>query len=502
MFMKKTAFILAGLILALSVTSCSGTESTDSGNAVGNGVQAETQESDALEETAAPEEAEPTRESISDDLPERNYDGYDFCIVTRGRDDFIKDIGADLELTGDVVNDAYYNRNIAVMDRFNINITGEYVDQNNVAVHTAVEATVMAGDDAYGMAVNQCTNMAAVGPSGLYLDWYTQLPYVNLKKPWYIGNAADVLSVHGHAYAMAGEWNMDIMRFTSAFFYNRNIAADYDLENIYNVVNEGRWTLDYLMTLADTVYEDLNADGKKDFSDRLAVAGDPYDHAIFYQYAFDIPIARQDTDGFPTIVLDQEKAHDSVVKLNTMYWDSIGGKTQDWGSGAETWFAGNLLCLTGTISDAAAFGNVEFDYAIIPYPKYNEEQEAYYSSSAGAHGLETIPISVADREKVSIIVEALNAETYKKVVPAYFETTLKTRYSRDEESSRILEMLVDARVFDFGFMNRAGLHKVFWDLISTNQDNTASKYASLIPATEKLYSEIIDGYLKLEETLN
>ena len=75
MFMKKTAFILAGLILVLSVTSCSGTESTDSGNAAGNGVQAETQETDALEETAAPEEAEPTRESISDDLPERNYDG-------------------------------------------------------------------------------------------------------------------------------------------------------------------------------------------------------------------------------------------------------------------------------------------------------------------------------------------------------------------------------------------------------------------------------------------
>ncbi len=473
-------------MLASSLTACGGADIEET--------------ADTAVETATETETELDPLSVPDNLPDRDYDGADFRIVTRGRDDFINDIGADLELTGDVVNDAFYNRNLAVTERFNIKISGEYVEQNNAAVHSAVEATVMAGDSAYGMAINQCTAMASVGTSGLYLDWYTQLPYVNLDSPWYIGNAADVLSVHGHAYAMAGEYNMDILRFTSCFFYNQEIATDYNLENIYTVVDEGRWTLDYLMELADTVYEDVNGNGTKDFEDKLAVSGDPYDCGIYYQYAFDIPIVKQDEDGFPSIVVDQEKAHDSIVKINTMYWNSLGGMTAaDWSAGAGTWYSGNLLCYANMFNTAFAFGNLEFDYAIIPYPKYDEAQISYYSASAGAHGLQSIPLTVSDPEMVSIIVEALNAESYKQVVPAYFEISLKNRYSRDEESGKILDMLLESRVFDFGFMHRAGLHRVFWDLISENSTDTASKYASLIPATESMYAEIIDGYLELEK---
>ena len=162
MRIRKSIILLAILMLASSVTSC--------GSADVEETEKISEDSSVQTETETETETEPDRMSVPDNLPERNYEGYDFRIVTRGRDDFIKDIGAELELTGEVVNDAYYNRNRAVMDRFNIKISGEYVAQNDAAVHSAVEASVMANDDAYGMAINQCIAMAAVGTSGLYLD--------------------------------------------------------------------------------------------------------------------------------------------------------------------------------------------------------------------------------------------------------------------------------------------------------------------------------------------
>ena len=465
-------------------------------------VQNEDASQDAAEKTPEPEETEVTRETVKDDLPERDFNGYEFKIVTRVRDDFIMDIGSELELNGEIVNDAYYNRNLTVSDRFNIKISGVYPGPNGSDVHSAMQEAVMAGDDAYAVGMNQSNNMDVVGLSGIYLDWHTQLPYVNLKKPWYIGNAAEALTVHGHAYAMAGEFNMDILRFTSCFYYNQDIAKEYDLEDIYAVVREGRWTLDALETLADTVYIDLNSNGKKDFKDRLAVSGDPFDAAIAYQYGFDIMIAKQDSEGFPTLAIDVEKAHDSIVRLNAVYWESAGGLTEGWSSGEDTWAAGNLLCLPALFRNATTFGDLEFDYAIIPYPKYDEVQKNYVSSVPGAADLQSVPISVRDPEMVSIIVEALNCESYKQVVPAYYEISLKNRYSRDEESSRMLDLLMECRVFDFGFLHDATkIRKVFWDSISTNSNDVASAYATLIPATEQLYKDLIEGYLKVEEQL-
>ena len=55
----------------------------------------------------------------------------------------------------------------------------------------------------------------------------------------------------------------------------------------------------------------------------------------------------------------------------------------------------------------------------------------------GAHGTMMVPITISDPERTSIIIEALNAETYKQVVPAYYDTALKNRYSRDAESAEM-----------------------------------------------------------------
>lgn len=490
---RLTALLLVLLMASNALTACS--ETTTEETAADSAAPTAAEETVA-EETAAEEDMD-ARKAISDDLPEKDMEGYTFRILTRDRDDFVTDIGLELEQTGEVVDDAIIARNLAVSERFNVEFTASYFTNGQSMPLTSV----MAGDDEFDLMIGQIIDVTKNATKGYYLDWYEQLPYVNLEKPWYIGNAAEALSVNNHAYVMIGEYDLDVLRFTYGMFYNKNMSDEYSLENIYTVVKEGRWTYDYLYDLSNTIYMDVNGDGMKDEGDILALSGDPYSAVVTYQYAFNNPLVGLDTEGLPTLTFSREKAYDIVVRLNSLYHESQGGFTSGWGTGGTAWKSGNLLVYTGLFQSATSFRELEFDFGIIPYPKYDEAQDRYYTMSDGAHGGMMVPVTVPDTENISILIEALNAETYKQVVPAYYETSLKTKAARDVESAEMFDLLMESRVFDFGYMYNdalGGLAFTIQEMVSANSSNTESAYAGKMKSAEKKFQKIVDDYLALD----
>ncbi len=488
--MKKGISALALLLLAaMAVSSCG-----DSGAGTTSETAAETTGAVVTEE---PTEAD-LRAQIPDNLPETDMNGYQFRVWTRDRTDFVEDIAADSEETGEVIDDAIYNRNKAVEERFNIELVQRALVLDSF--NAELVKTITAGEDSHDLALGQVTTVPNLCTEGYFLDWYEDLPHVNLESPWYIGNAAEALSVNGHAYAMIGELNLDVLRFTYCIYFNKTIAQNYDLENLYTVVSEGRWTLEYLRSLSTEIYSDLNGDGQKSEDDLLCISGDPYSAVVTYQYAFDNSTYSIGEDKIPYLSMDREKANDIATKLNDLYHTTAGGYTKDWGSGNTAWANGNLLFKTGLFQNAVGYRDIEsFDFGIIPYPKYDEAQSNYYTMSDGAHGAMTVPITIPNPEYTSIILEAMNAETYKQVVPAYYDTSLKVKFSRDDESGQILDLLMAGRVFDFGYVYNIGsISFTIQDLVSKNNSNSESAYASKIKAAEKAAEKIIDAYLELE----
>ena len=495
--MKKKALslLLCLALLAGSLAGCSesGTANTDetTSSAGGEAVPGETEAAEP-----EPENEAEARAKVPDGLPDKDMGGMEFRVLNRSRSDFVADLSFDVEMNGDVVNDAIYSRNAAVSERFNIKFAADY-ENEPVPV---IEHCVTAGDASYDVCLAQIIQQTAVCYKGGYYDWYTDLPHVDLTKQWYIGNAAEALSVKNHAYVMIGEFDLDVLRFTYCMYYNKDIAATYSLEDIYPVVREGRWTYDALKSLSDVIYTDIDGNGVKDENDLLALSGDPYSAVVTYQYSFDNPLFTLDKEGVPQMTFDREKAHDIVTKLNALYWETPGAFTQGWGTGSSAWSGNRLLCYTGLFNSAANYRDLDFDFGIIPYPKYDEAQKSYYTMSDGAHGGMMVPITVRNTEDVSIIIEALNAETWKQVVPAYYETSLKVKFSRDVESAEMLDLLMNARVFDFGYMcGDWGLAFVIQDLVSANSNNTESAYKSKEKVAQKTFSKIIDAYLALEE---
>ena len=112
----------------------------------------------------------------------------------------------------------------------------------------------------------------------------------------------------------------------------------------------------------------------------------------------------------------------------------------------------------------------------------------------GGHAAMGVPVTIQDAERTGIIVEALNAESYRRVIPVYIETALKTKYTRDSESVRIVELLLRQRVFDFGYVYDNWQGCSFWMQDMMNQKNAdfESYYAKNSSKMETHYQNVFE----------
>ena len=476
-------------VLLTGITACSSGDkpSADSGAVTTEAETIVTEEMDLFE----------MRSLISDDLPNEDFGGAQFVVLARDRQDFVDDIGTELEESGDIFLDSIYARNSAVEERFNVDIVGVF-DSNPIP---KMRSAVLSGDDTYDIISGHVIEMGSAAIEGHYLDWYEDLPYVNLDKPWYIGNAKDALSIKNHAYIMAGEFNLSILRFTYCMYFNKNLAENYNTGDLYSIVNVGAWTIDRLSAIVKDAHEDINGDNVMDSNDLWGFTSDYYSAAVTYQYAFDHPVMKTGADGIPEINANTPKMISLIEKVYDFFYNNPGSLAENWGVSGPIWNDGRALFLNGLFRDSGSYRDLEFDFGVIPYPKWDEAQSAYYTMADGAHDVMAVPVTVSDVNKTSMIIEALNAESYKQVVPVYYEIALKVKYARDDESVAVLDTILDGRYFDFGYIYDGwqGVAFLIQDCTSGKTADYSSKYAAKENSAIKRYGDVINSLLSLDE---
>lgn len=237
---KKTSALLLSALLATLILSAScgdgSGNTTDTVNVPAN-------------DTTAPVETEPVdalaaRMNVDDELETVDYQGKTFRILG---DDACEDYYTMPETTGDVLDDAIYNRNVAVTDRFNIVLEAAVFDETQMVA--ALKNSVMAGDDEYQLFAGHVINAGGGVCDSLYYNWY-DIPHIDFEKPWWSSSIREDLTYDGKAFIAIGDFAMTSIDSTYCVYYNKQIASDYDLANIYDIVNEGKWTVDKLTEIS------------------------------------------------------------------------------------------------------------------------------------------------------------------------------------------------------------------------------------------------------------
>ena len=475
-FRKSISVILLAAIL------CSTAACADSGEKPEDTAGSSTSAGDT--ETATGTET--GRESVSDDLPTVDYGGAEFTIMDRTK--YVYEFTAEEE-NGDILNDAVHERNRKVEDRFNVKI-GTYTmdcDWGSSAkqFNNTLRASIQAGDSAFDLVAAYAAAIPGVVSDGIFMNW-NDLKYNDFSKPWWSKTVADELTINGKAFMMTGDLSLSLWKEMFCFYFNKRLADNYNLGDIYGLVKNGEWTLDKLAELTKGIYEDADGDGTASFGDRYGfLLG--YDTVIdTFKEAFEVHVTEKDKDGFPKIVFNSDSAVEAVEKLNSYIHseDSVffpqDGSDEVRMKLMNMFSSGLGVFYAQTLGISEDLRSMDDDFGIIPYPKYDTTQDTYHSTARDNFSMFVVPVDVKDPDMTSVITEALCAESYKIVVPTFYDKALKTKAARDDDSAEMIDMIRDGLVFDWGYLHSdtlGGVGHIFVGLIRNNSNNVMSEYA-------------------------
>ncbi len=402
---------------------------------------------------------------IYPDLPDVKYGGAEIFILGTSEaygSGYYRttDVYAE-KMNGEPFNDAVYARNRAVEEKYDIKIA--YSDSDDV--QSSVMKAVSAGDFLCDLAFGSWGNMVQLG-SKKFLTDLSGVNYIDLEKPWWDGNVITNTAVAKKVYYATGELSTLDNSCTRMVYFNKKMVEDYSLDVPYELVGSDSWTLDNYIRMAKSVYTDLNGDGAANEGDIFgSFREDGYYDFLFIGCGMDY--VRLDGEGRPVITFLEDRTFALTDKIFGFLYDEKAcvdinklKVTKDFTNPyayARSLFAGDLLLFTiGGPLVIGEFRNMESDFGIVPLPKYGPEQEKYHTYVDAGTNMIGIPVTVSDIECTGVVTEAMAAESMAVVTPVYNEILLKRKYSRDNESEAMLDVINGSRVFSLKVVQDIG----------------------------------------------
>ena len=470
---KKICLIFACLILLLS--ACGDSNQGDiSGNA---------EENAEIPENAAEGPVENPR--YSDDLPDMDFGGEKFTMLSFTNLDTVHINLLVEEQTGDVAEDSIYMANRLVQDRFNVAFEQILSDDYN-KLPGLVKNTVRSGDDAYDYVLIADRHAMDLAMEGKYFYNMTELSHVNLDKLYWDQAAKTDMSIGNVLYFTYGANMLSSYDFVCFLVFNKQLALDLGLESIYGLVRDGKWTIDKMYQMASEAVSDMDGDGKMTKSDRYGVLCTPNFYYPSFWGAERIPIIGKDNDDLPYFnVPGNEKLFTLFDRLYD--YAQSGAELSEWGSPTDAFpmFIDGLgLFANATMFTVQNLRNMEVDYGIIPYPSLYEKSPGEPYSARVCTGLPIIVPITADPIRASAVMEALACEYQRRVIPSYYDLAVQTKSTRDEESVEMLDMMLANRFTDLGDTVWLSVGRSQYEGLFTNKKNT------FVSVTEKAESKV------------
>ena len=454
----STLLILASLLAA---ASCGSTQSDSTTDTTGG------------ETTSAPE----TSRDYPEIRPEMNYDGYEFRIigcegVYGTHNDYVIEDGED---TSDIISDAIYRRNLKVEDLLGIKITARWGQE----IRNTVLNSVNAGDDEFDLVFLPGGEIAASVSDGIYNE-LLGIDNVDWSKPWYDQSFISATSVSGKLFFMDSAISTQSANETSAIFCNKTLAEKYQLGDLYSLVRDGKWTMDKLYdfyTLADS---DLDGDGKiNEETDQYGLGGNKGISYIFFK-GMGGDFIRSEKDGLKLVFGEEANISRMTDVLTRFSPNTILFEKKNYAN-KKAFSDRRLLFFVYALGSINWMRDLSFDFAILPIPKQNEEQEDYRCNvNCWGNSFMCLPKTVSDVERSSSIADVLSAESYYVLRDAYVENAIKYKYSQSENDTEMINLILDSRVYDIAVLYNIGeLASTFSTMFSSSGNQVASAYASI-----------------------
>lgn len=482
----RHVFLLVALALLLYTFLGCATEKTTS--KLETGPQSTTEE-----ETTAEVEQQP-------DVPDVNMDGKEFVFIVRGpayNEWQSQDIYVE-EQTGEPIDDAVYIRNAYLEDKYNMKIR-EYGASD---VGNEARRSIVAGSADYDVVMANTSESATLASQRLLYNLH-EMPYLDLSRDWWDQRSVKQLSIGNRLYFCTGDLSIMANDATWIMMFNKPMINDNKLESPYDLVNSGKWTISKMHEMAKVTVKDLDGDGRMryDVDCYGFVTHESSCEGFFFGSGCNI--ITKDENDLPQLSMMNERvlrvlelAHplignrELVVNGSVQGLNPISQMQPVFESGRALFYGEVMQCIIRLRA-------MEIDFGVIPFPKLDETQPTYNHFVHTTAAMMSIPVTNLDLENTTIMLEAMAAKSKYTLQRAYYDICLEGKFMRDEESAAMLDIILDTRNFDIGYIyNWGNLFTNFRNVLTSGKGDLASQYAKAEKSAVAQMEKTVEAWLE------
>lgn len=451
------------------------------------------------ESTSSSQTTQSTEYDRLDELGEKDFGGKTFTILdANDHPDMHVNMPGD-SINGDIVNDALYERDAYIEERYGVNI--EYIQLTNAKNGTTtLKNSILADDDEYTLCISTLLGgtLGTIALDGVLAN-LSDNDYISLDQNWWSSLMYEHLNLGGKMYYTTGDISPTMYQMPACLFLNTDLADDYGITTDFcQLVRDGKWTLDELIKITKGLNEDVNDDGVMHADDDFfGFANQSINGTLaanFFATTQGIELSTIEGD---TIIVDlqNERTYEIIEKLRQIVIPDVKCQEQN-DIITKTFKEDRALTMVHYAESASVhLRDMKSDYLVLPVPKYDENQDTYHSfCNAWADAFIAIPVT-ADQEFAGFITEALGYYSYKYIRPKTYDLTYKQKTSRDENSAEMLDIIFNTLYIDFNCIyNFGGTSNVISNALQGTSE-LSSGLASIVDKTQADIDSFADSWL-------
>ena len=474
--LKIVSFLMVLILLLGALMSCAGGKD---GDKTQTGDASADQTGD-LTVSTDPDETERNALNI---LGERDLGGETITFYLRSYGGIwdVKSLYADTILS-DAVNDAVYERNEHLKEVYNFDI--QMQESLAQSYPTRIITLVLSGACGFDVLTAGGYDMTKIAVQGVLRD-LAQVDGLSLENEWWNTTLNDQMTIANTLYYMSGDLMCEDNMAVRCMFFNKTLATNHGFapEMIYDLAQDGKWTMEEMFGMASKCYSDKDdVDGKSE-DDMFGFVAQKTSAPYVLMTAAGIRVTEKDVNDIPVLTLGQGNDTDIIDQISAWFYRDNSVFLEGDGLVHKAFKSNSALFMTEVLGTVASMRNWDVKFGILPMPKYSEEQQTYnHYADGNCLNLLAIPTGNDGKlDKIAFVLEAMCIESANTLNPAFYDRCLRGRYSYDMESAEMIDIILGSMFIENNNLFRGENDNEGWGLMQREIIAAVSEGRSISP---------------------
>jgi hypothetical protein len=423
---------------------------------------------------------------------------------------------------GDSVNAAIFERNNQVQRTLGISeiVWNEQKGSNgNEASYLKyVETVAQNGDVPIDVVATYSRSAALLSQKGFLAPVNFYDKHIDLTHSWYPQSLLDEVTIGGNVYFLSGDISTNLLFLTYGCVFNKDILEDIgvDYNYLYELVDDGKWTLDEMLKLTGEYYHDADGNGTKSAADAIGLRTESLHVDAIYtgsglKYA---EIDNNATTADKLFVVSSDYGSKKSIDLSDRLGEIFASDFAINDSNSAVNFAvrANSIMLISRIRNIREMfkeGVDEMNYGVLPIPKYDVAQTDYKCVAANPFtlwGIYSGNFDLKGEECAAAFIEWSGYYAVHNTTEAIFEYLFKGRYADEPDDAASFDTIRRTTSFDIGrifgrVITSSNMMADTWSNCAVSGSKWSSIYGSLIRGYSDGAKRASKDFWKLKETM-